>query len=168
MIFDLTAADVAEIPAPETKTEEAPVVEQTDGFDLGLVSQKTGIPEGSIKSLLSRNPELQEPPYSIKAMGARIFFLPFVDWLAKHKGPALQVAYATQPATFIKLPSGAQLHELRLMAEKEKISREDLRSLLGLPIVITTERRRIEAKASPEEGEKAFRKLGELFDEARA
>jgi hypothetical protein len=156
---------LAEIPMSETKTEEVPTMEHTEGFDLGLVSQKTGIPEGSIKSLLSRNPELQKPPYSIKAMGARIFFLPFVEWLATHKGSALRVAHATQPATFIKLPSGAQLHELRLMAEKGKISREDLRSLLGLPVAVSTGRPRIEAKASLEEGEKAFQKIGELFHE---
>lgn len=45
-----------------------------------------------------------------------------------------------------KLPSGAQLREIRLMAEKGKLSRDDLRTLLGLATVKET----VEEKASAE------------------
>jgi len=57
-----------------------------------------------------------------------------------------------------RLPSGAQLRELRLMAEKDKISRDDLRELLGLPLVIVSAKPRDE-KAAPAIAEKGFGQL---------
>lgn len=84
-----------------------------EGMSLALIAQKAGLPEGTLKSLVSRNAELQEMPYSTKAAGARVFFPAFVEWLAKHQGAEVaKVAQAQllQP----QLPSAAFLREYRL------------------------------------------------------
>ncbi|MDD5303079.1 MAG: hypothetical protein PHS14_08205 [Elusimicrobia bacterium] len=109
----------AKIPArpalasPKPEAKEAPV-EQIEGVSLSLVAQKSGIPEGTIKSLLSRNKELQDLPYSTKAAGIRVFFPAFIEWLANHQGKEVaEVARSATSAT--RIPAGIQLHEMRMI-----------------------------------------------------
>lgn len=136
------------------------------GMSLGLIAQKTRMPQGTLRSLLSRNLALQKPPYSTKAGGARVFFPPFISWLAEHQGEVAKVALAATSATRKPpLPSGSQLRELRLMAEKDRLSRSDLRTLLGLAPEVIALPAPEEGKAPPALAEAAFEQIGELFDE---
>lgn len=161
-------------PRPAITASELPGLEEgavnevkPEGYALSLIVQKTGIAEGTIKSLLSRHAELQEPPYSAKAAGVRVFFDPFVEWLAAHQGK--EVAKVARNATSAtRLPSGAQLHELRLMAEKDKISKADLRELLGLAPVATLAIRESEGKAPLEIAEPAFGQLHLIAEGGKA
>ena len=107
------------------------------GFDIKLLSQKTGIAEGTIKLFLHRKPELREKPYSLKSGGNRIFFPAFVDWLKKY----YKVTEVTNSETFVtsvppsqnaKLPNGSQLREMRLMVKEHILSTDQVRSLLYL------------------------------------
>lgn len=95
------------------KKEKAPV-EKPEGYALSLLVQKTGLGESKIKMILSRHAELQEMPYSTKAGGSRVFFDPFVEWLATYEGKA--ESQKSRPVTTVtKLPAGIQLHELRMI-----------------------------------------------------
>jgi prophage antirepressor-like protein len=65
-------------------------------------------------------------------------------------------------APAVRLPSGAQLHELRLLAEKGTLGANDIRQVLGIPMVIVG-RQPEEPKASLELGEEAFRAIRDRF-----
>jgi hypothetical protein len=107
--------------AEAAKAKEGPMEEvKPEGFDLSFLAQKTGMVAETIKTLLHRNPQLQDMPYSIKAAGARVFFAPFVEWLAVHQGAeAVKDSKVSKPETFesrpAKLPAGIQLKEMRLI-----------------------------------------------------
>lgn len=110
----------------------------TDGFDIKLLSQKTGLGEGTITSLLSRNSDLRGRPYSVKAGRDRVFFPPVMEWLKRHFGcePA-KPAKPTGLAGLAGLPtqlklSGSQLREYRLMAQHKLITKEQLQQMIGL------------------------------------
>jgi prophage antirepressor-like protein len=68
----------------------------------------------------------------------------------------------TAKAPVPRLPSGAQLHELRLLAEKGMLCANDIRQVLGIPLVIIG-RHPEEPAASLELGEEAFRAIRERF-----
>jgi hypothetical protein len=140
------------------------------GMTLRFISRSSGLGQSKIKMILSRHEELQGPPYSTKVGGSRVFFQPFVEWLAKYEGEeaARKMSHEShKPVTAVtRLPSGAQLHELRLMAEKGRLSSQDLRVLLGLeqPIFLPSPKEEkatpeITDKASPEVAAKAFPRL---------
>lgn len=127
-----------------------------EGYALSLIVQKTGIAEGTIKSLLSRHAELQDLPYSTKAAGSRVFFDAFVEWLAAHQGA--EVAKVASPATSAtraaKLPAGIQLREMRMIyGAPEAAKRLDL--LLGYSKPVPM----IEATAGPAEARLGFAAL---------
>lgn len=141
-------------PRPLPQVKEAPMNEsKLEGVSLALIVQKTGTPEGTVKSLLSRHPELQEPPYSAKAAGARVFFPPFVAWLAEHQGS--EVAKVAQPQPLQLRISGALLRELRLSVKAGILRPTDPRVMLGLD----TPRPAIEAPAAPSEARLGFAAL---------
>ena len=104
-----------------------------NGFDIKLLSQKTGIAEDKIWQILTRNPELKQLPYSFKAGKNRIFLLSFVDWLKKYEGisdvsdvPDKSVRNKTSKLT------GALAREYRLAAEHDLITIVQFQQLIGL------------------------------------
>ena len=145
---------------PKEETMQSPELfpreDKVDGLSLAIISEKMGIAEGTIKSLLSRHAELQALPYSAKAAGARVFFPPFVAWLAEHQGSEVAKGARPQPSQ-LRLPAGAQLRELRLMGEKKILSAAQIQRLLGVevPPVIAIDG----PIASQAEGEAAFGRL---------
>jgi hypothetical protein len=151
------------------KKEESPMeTSKPEGYTLSLIVQKTGIAEGTIKSLLSRHAELQDLPYSAKAAGARVFFDPFVEWLAAHQGA--EVAKVAPTATSATRPSAALVREYRLAAKDKLMSPADFRYLVGLGSERTAIAGPPEGKALPEVAAPAFRQLrlvAEMGPEAR-
>lgn len=133
---------------------------QPCGLTLHFISGASGLGKSKIKMLLSRHKELQAPPYSARAGGARIYFQAFIEWLAQYEGKEaaekLAQSQKSRGVTSVtRLPAGVQLRELRLLAEKGVLARDDVRRLLGLaePVVA---RAPTEPLASPELAEKAF------------
>lgn len=105
-----------------------------DGFDIKLLSQRTGIAEGKIKMILQRHKELRNIPYSFRSGRNRIFLPAMVVWLRQYEGmlPPGADTLLSGNKTLPKLPNGAQLREFRLMAEKKLIDPDELRALIGL------------------------------------
>ncbi|MFA5911831.1 MAG: hypothetical protein WC815_23875 [Vicinamibacterales bacterium] len=116
--------------------------DQIAGLTLHFVSVASGLGKATIKTIQSRHPELQTLPYSTRAGGARIYFQPFIDWLAKYEGKEAadklrdsKVAKDSDRATFETFRprlSGALLRELRLSVKAGILQAPDPRRILGL------------------------------------
>lgn len=90
----------------------------THGMTLKMVCRGTGLGPSKVKMILARHQELQEPPYSAKAGGARVFFQPFVEWLAKYEGQETADKMKSHEShngvtSVTRLPNGTQLEALR-------------------------------------------------------
>ncbi|MCP6720464.1 MAG: hypothetical protein KJI72_04075 [Patescibacteria group bacterium] len=108
------------------------------GFDIKLLSQKTGIGEAKLKKILQRHPELQEVPYSFKAGGNRVFLPAFVGWLKKYEGLCVDRDRSDNSVPSVPhLPNGSQMRELRLLVEKGIINKEHAHIMLGLSPSVT-------------------------------
>lgn len=79
------------------------------GFDIKLLSQRTGLAEDKLWQILTRNRDLREMPYSVKAGKGRVFFPPIVEWLAHYEGISDIPDKAVRD---VRLPSGPQLARL--------------------------------------------------------
>ncbi len=104
-----------------------------NGFDIKLLSQKTGIGENKIWQILKHRKELCELPYSLKSGKNRIFFPPFIEWLKEYEGiSVISVKSDRNDRNDKKPPSGAQLREYRLAAEHDLITIVQFQQLIGL------------------------------------
>jgi hypothetical protein len=91
-----------------------------NGVTLKLISESTGVGYEKLRQVVSRHPELQAMPYSVKNGGTRVFFPEFIEWLAKYEG-VTEVTKASQVSQAPKkLPSGAQM-KVMLDAVKAKV-----------------------------------------------
>ena len=152
-----------EIAKAAKKEETAMEEEKPEGYALSLIVQKTGMAEGTIKSLISRHSELQDLPYSTKAAGARVFFDPFVEWLAAHQGAEVaKVAEVSKPATSATRLSAALVREYRLAAKDKLLTPSDFRYLVGLGIERIQISGPAEEKAPLSIAEPAFQALHDL------
>ena len=95
------------------------------------------IGKSKIKMIQSRHVELQAPPYSTRAGGARVYFQPFIEWLAKYEGKEAAEKMAKSRQSRLVTPvtprlSGALLRELRLSVKAGILGPTDPRHILGL------------------------------------
>jgi len=133
----------------------------------------SGLGKSKVKMILSRHPELQNPPYSARAGGARIFFQPFIEWLAKYEGKEaaekIMESQKSQPVTSVthKLPAGIQLRELRIMAEKRILSPYQVQQVLGVAVAAPPPLPEPERPATQAEIDEGFAALRTLLDNPR-
>ncbi len=103
-----------------------------NGFDIKLLSQKTGIKEGKLWMILKRHPELTEMPYSIKSGKLRVFLPAFIDWLKEYEGISNVSNKSVSNVRNDKKLTGTLAREYRLAAEHKLISKEQFQQLIGL------------------------------------
>lgn len=98
-----------------------------NGYTIEVLSRNTGLGISKLRMIVSRNPELQSMPYSVKNGKARVFFDSFVDYLKKYEG--IEESQKSQPVTNVtrsKLPSGAQMAAmLKVYGQAETVKRLD-------------------------------------------
>ncbi len=121
-----------------------------NGFDIKLLSQKTGIGENKIWQILKHRKELCELPYSLKSGKNRIFFPPFIEWLKEYEGiSVISVKSDRNDRNDKKPPSGAQLREYRLAAEHDLITIVQFQHLSAFPLLPLSTRLRLRFSCSP-------------------
>jgi hypothetical protein len=111
--------------------------DQIAGMTLHFISTASGLGKSKIKMIQSRHVELQSPPYSTRAGGARVYFQPFIEWLAKYEGKeaAEKMTKSRQSRRVTNVTprfSGALLRELRLSVKAGILQAPDPRRILGL------------------------------------
>lgn len=170
--------ELPNIPRPEGEEEPVSETKPADGMTIKQIAELCEVSESSVRNWID---SAESADLSAKTAEARKtsvaarFTLPetlaiirsggkntLADLLevnAKSREDA-KVAKPATPATLPKLPSGAQLKELRLLTEKGSLSRDDLRYLLGInPSHVMPQVVVIEQKAPRAIAEPAFRAL---------
>ena len=145
-----------------------------NGFDIKLLSEKTGITEGKVKMLLQRHSELQEFPYSFRTGRNRVFLPSMLVWLRQHEGilppeaDTLLSGNKPLPYSNDKKLTGALAREYRLAAEHELITKEQFQQLIGLvpsqsndkPALPQPEKKTVYLPSLPTEEEQADQIVG--------